>query len=83
MTFLFFISEPSSGVCGTPIYNQGMTVLDASPIQPVKYTWVFDKCPLENECLNNKNDCGPHEVCEDLLDGYTCHCGVGYERIDR
>jgi hypothetical protein len=44
------------------------------------FSWSYFQCPTENECENNHSQCRNHEICFDLLHGYSCQCEDGYKR---
>jgi len=73
--------EPSMGICGSSLDNKGLIVVEPSGTS--NYTWAYASCPLEDECANDHNDCGVHETCEDLVNGFRCLCNDGYARVDR
>lgn len=46
--------------------------------------WYYITCPPENECENGHHSCNQEsEECVDLLEGFHCVCGKGYQHDDK
>lgn len=62
------------------VYIQGNTSVMRNVKPEVKFSWHYNKCPPENECLNGHHTCSPKsEKCFDMEVGFDCKCGEGYE----
>ena len=47
------------------------------------YIWAFARCPKENECANDNDNCDANtEDCLDEQIGFSCVCKKGYRRND-
>ena len=81
------LAGPLGGVCSAlnvSLGNEALPkkVFNWSVQATAAPTWNFDKCPAENECLNNHHTCEKNEDCTNLDEQFKCNCKTGFQRAD-
>lgn len=80
------LSGTSNGLCSETNITYGSTHLsekiqDQYPNQALKISWVFVKCPPEDECKNSHHTCdSTTEQCVDTPESFKCICKPGYRK---
>uniref|UniRef100_A0A0L8GCI5 EGF-like domain-containing protein n=1 Tax=Octopus bimaculoides TaxID=37653 RepID=A0A0L8GCI5_OCTBM len=80
------LSGTSNGLCSESNITYGSTHLseriqDKFPDKDLKISWVFVKCPPEDECKNSHHTCdATTEKCVDTPDSFKCICKPGYKK---
>ncbi|XP_018320718.1 multiple epidermal growth factor-like domains protein 8 isoform X2 [Agrilus planipennis] len=75
--------RPISGTCNDVVKEGAQLNSSLHYVENITYTWHYVKCPPENECDNGHHTCNPDsEVCIDLIEGFQCICGEGYNATE-